>query len=462
MKNKLLIFLIIFFSFLFLRSLIRSNSIPECGSPCTLIIKPRQMGEIGGDHFFEDMFQELLSSADENHVNHQIYVDYYQNNSDGLFYQTGLWRNLQAPPRMIFEFGKIYMVEVQRDVFNRQFVKSSEEFDLVEAISADAGQIHQIFYDLCWEYDCKSKVPPYKKLSSPKKILFLRGVKKIPYNIAGRNETYYKVASDLAPPKPKILPLGEVNVAIVTLYEDHPPPEEEFAILKSDVSDKSFNYVSAWYKKESEKYFGKEALSLRITFIDKQIPFRPDENYQLDDECFKLLPAFFSLAEGEYPRILDYDVIVFFFYGEAGRRCEPHIASRGAPYIFLFDLPPELKHDNLVRSLAHELGHVFHATDKYIRDEEYQPGFEAGCWYESDKPEELGRDIMCHHVPTELFEVPEGLLIPPPEPGGFFSPPLSNLIITEQTAKEIGWYDLDGDGVLEVGDPCPWDKENLC
>ncbi len=465
MKNKLLIFLIIFFSFLFLRSLIRSNSISECPSPCILIIKPRQMGEIGGDHFFEDMFQELLSSADENHVNHQIYVDYYRNNSDGLFYQTGLWRNLQAPRGRVFESGRIYRVEVQNDVFNRQFMNSVEEFDRIYTHSNQHGVS---FYDLCWEYDCQSRVTPYKKLPSPKKLLFLGVVKKTPYIDEQNKISYYKVAYDPTHRKKPLVPAyGDVDVAILTFYEDYPPPADDFAVLKSDAPHKSFNYVSAWYKKESEKYFGEDAINIKITFIDKQKHFGSVENYRVDDKCYELSTVFLPIAEEEYIEVLlGYDVIVFIYIGESANGCKAHLKSVGSPYIFLFPTSEMLKEfpEEFVDAFAHELGHAFSATDKYIVGVRYQTGSMSRCWYESDKSEELGRDIMCAKAPTIMAKELEGLPIPPTAPGtvGFWSPPLSGLVITEQTAKEIGWYDLDGDGVLEVEDPCPWDKENLC
>jgi hypothetical protein len=28
--------------------------------------------------------------------------------------------------------------------------------------------------------------------------------------------------------------------------------------------------------------------------------------------------------------------------------------------------------------------------------------------------------------------------------------------------KNVGWYDVDGDGIIEISDPCPYDKENFC
>jgi hypothetical protein len=39
---------------------------------------------------------------------------------------------------------------------------------------------------------------------------------------------------------------------------------------------------------------------------------------------------------------------------------------------------------------------------------------------------------------------------------------LDSAEISDVSKKELGWYDADGDKILEVNDKCPFDKNNSC
>jgi hypothetical protein len=71
-------------------------------------------------------------------------------------------------------------------------------------------------------------------------------------------------------------------------------------------------------------------------------------------------------------------------------------------------------------SFIHELMHKLGARDKYY------DGPEHACKIDPETGEEYnGYDIMCHRVPDPS--------------GGYSTPALSDLIISEPTAREIGW-----------------------
>ena len=101
-------------------------------------------------------------------------------------------------------------------------------------------------------------------------------------------------------------------------------------------------------------------------------------------------------------------------------------------------LYPPLDINRQGETLIHEFMHKLGATDKYY------DGIEQACKIDPSTGQEYsGYDIMCHSIGN------------PDE--GYHTPPLSELIITEPTAKEIGWLDSDGDGASDWVDDCPND-----
>ncbi|MEM4261442.1 MAG: hypothetical protein QXI10_00590 [Candidatus Diapherotrites archaeon] len=93
---------------------------------------------------------------------------------------------------------------------------------------------------------------------------------------------------------------------------------------------------------------------------------------------------------------------------------------------------------NSVRIATHELGHIFGANDKY-------DGYSCTVPPINDKYS----DLMCGKVYNFNF-------------GSWSHVNLDRIKIGIHTAKEMGWVDLDGDGIKEVYDECPWNKENNC
>ena len=91
-------------------------------------------------------------------------------------------------------------------------------------------------------------------------------------------------------------------------------------------------------------------------------------------------------------------------------------------YFFKKWLPlyPPLDIDWQGESFIHELMHKLGASDKY------NDGPEHACKIDTETGQEYsGYDIMCHRVPDPS--------------GGYGAPALSDLIISEPTAREIGW-----------------------
>ncbi|MEI7961414.1 MAG: hypothetical protein WCI04_03685 [archaeon] len=91
---------------------------------------------------------------------------------------------------------------------------------------------------------------------------------------------------------------------------------------------------------------------------------------------------------------------------------------------WVFDFESEILTSTSVA--AHELGHIFGANDKY-----------TGFACKLPLVDSNYGDLMCG---GSLIDIKIGLY----------------------SAKEMGWIDLDGDGIKEVYDMCPWNKQNDC
>lgn len=344
----------------------------------------------------------------------------YVRHLDGVNVKVGI------PKNSSIDVGKIYDISAHGLVPD---VKAPYYADVIESYD-EIVYNYNGFYGPCWDYDCMSRIPPWKRIT-PSAKLFLSEVE-------GAKGTYTKGSII----KRSIRPKGDISIALVFVYDESPVPNETISITKDE-----FMYVPAWYKEKAGELFGNgDIINMSITFFDEQLKLPPDlqpKNYSRCD--------FSEFIEGRLPEVKDYDILVQFYYASAAdARCLPIPISRtgfGYDSIFLFTKPEFMSASHLqslTRSFAHELAHVFGATDKYTGEAEISAGHKECCWINTETS-----DIMCHRVRRY-------------NPFGCYNPPLHELAMTEATAKEMGWWDVDGDGHIEVDDPCPLDKSNDC
>jgi len=357
------------------------------------------------------------------------------------------------PKWKAIDFGRIYEISAQEaapkirlsgisgimysTVYKLYYADAVEEYD--EIMLNYAG-----FYNYCWDYDCASESLPFPKMEKPLKRLFLSG------ESSGAFFKGVKAGRSL-PPR------GNVSIAFVFLYDAAPVPEARLSSLKgvtNTTKAESFAYVPAWYNEKADEIAHKNNLiNMSIAFFEPQLKVPSGLLLSSYSSCTNT--DFSEFIFTQLPETRRYDILVQFYY--AGREssnilCSPHPIGRNS--IFLYATPDSISSSysqNLIVSLAHELAHLFGATDKYTGSGEVEK-LGGGCSVESENPEELGKDIMCHRVP----EYRNGSF------AGFINPSLNELLINGITAKEMGWYDLDRDGAIDVEDLCPLDSLNAC
>lgn len=310
------------------------------------------------------------------------------------------------------ENGEIYFVSANGNPGAKYYeTLTLEEYD--EIVLDFKG-----YYDICWDYDCKGEIPWEKK--EEKNRFFLKRV----------GGSY---SSGTCPPG-DILAKGNVNILTIFAYDGSAISDKKRIQLEEEI-----RYVMDWYKSRARMATGYEVLNLKIDFYDRQIPIPKDYNLCSMNSVENLVDNINSTD--------DYDIIAIVHVLTSDPQCPPHPDGNViSVYIRGDQLESEQAVETLVRSFAHEVAHLFGATDKYTSPKVMEIR-KVGCKLE---PEILGWDIMCQRVPDE-----EKYL-------GFRYPPLEELNITGHIAKELGWYDGDGDGLLEVFDPCPMDRRNMC
>lgn len=451
MKFKLLITLLVLISIFLLGGYLTQ---PDIGCPpsCTVIVSLEE------DKSFQRAFPAFLSKFYISQDHHEFEMTYQMNDADGFFYKYRRRMDIIAPREMEFKKGKEYFVEIEKSVFNLYFVKSSKEYEAVSIYHLSG------FNKYCWDYDCDSESIPYKKLPEEFKVLHFfqieedngDGIKLAPGELPPSPSSDGPMGTpySMFPSNPLVLAKGNLDVIVVPLYAESQIPYELLSAIKgitNTIPDESFMYVPIWYREQAGELSGNpDLMNMNIDFADAQkVP--TELILSPDDECD--LEENMDYVRSTLKEVESYDILVLLYYGN--HICNPHASlSSNAAFLFLNPRSPEDFQSHSFQSLtmvfAHELSHLFGAEDKYTNAYEISRGTEACCFIEPDAPEMQGKDIMCHRVRT------------PDEDFGCIHLPLSELFISEATAKEIGWHDMDGDGILEVDDPCPWNKENIC
>jgi len=237
-------------------------------------------------------------------------------------------------------------------------------------------------------------------------------------------------------PKVKLTPSKDVNILVIFAYSDQPIPADVITTLKGSTKDKSLNYISDWYRSEALRLTDKP-VNIDFIFLDKQYevdidPTYVKENYEIRDEVVAeekfLYEELIQPLKKHDVNLEDYDAALILYNNPelfsnkiwvSGGHADRH---RGFAYVNLAVWLLNGKLDmgdaeGIVHTAAHELGHVFGAYDIGTIE---------------------GKNCLMGS---------------------------GNILLSENelcTYKDVGWYDVDGDGIIEVDDPCPYDKENFC
>jgi hypothetical protein len=209
------------------------------------------------------------------------------------------------------------------------------------------------------------------------------------------------------------------NWMITFTHRGVPLSEEAVRFICDSVNPE----IISWLIREASTY--QQQIPFRnIECFDEQILLK--ENLLAEDNPGLCLnrPEVINFLENMIPAIKNQKFVSIVHY--LGEYDDPFFPgfydSRYDFYFFKQWLPlyPPLGIDRQGESLVHELMHKLGASDKYFDRPDH------ACKIDPETGEEYnGYDIMCHRVPDPS--------------GGYSTPALSDLIISEPTAREIGW-----------------------
>ena len=183
--------------------------------------------------------------------------------------------------------------------------------------------------------------------------------------------------------------------------------------------------IILWLERETNVY-QKQVPFSNISCLEKQILLTED----LLGECPYCLndPAVINFLEGSLDGIQDAKFVTVVHYLAPESPFYDHSYNSKYDFYFFKDEPlyPPLDVNNQGETLIHELMHKLGASDKYY------DGPEQACKIDPATGRQYsGYDIMCHRIPDPFGGF------------GYITPPLSELIISEPTAKEIGWLSTE-------------------
>jgi hypothetical protein len=299
-------------------------------------------------------------------------------------------------------------------------------------LRADPLTGHGPFYEPCWDYACDAPnaAPPFALRPTRRAPLRLRAT-------SANEDTFVAGA-----PAPWVLGRGKVRLVVAVAYAEVPLDEATLAPLFANdtaaiEAGTSFLAAVPWYAAQAQAHGLAAPLELEVVWSGKQVKIPDDQAPTTYDQCLNtsfrglLAPA---VALGEN------DILVQLYWGKAGISCANHVL-RNERSFSLFGTPSFFPAQGLVVSFAHELMHLFGASDKYTDGLALDvDGVPHGCMFEGS-PDYDAHDLMCHRVAQ--FDSAGNF-------GGFDNPPLPALTVAPLTAREIGWADLDGDGVVDV------------
>lgn len=240
---------------------------------------------------------------------------------------------------------------------------------------------------------------------------------------------------------------GEYRGAIVFTYQEGVKVPEEITGMLCDTnprSIRSYFSIPLWYKSQAEKYsipfeMPLTCYSNQISLPKEFLSTSSDPPIEMRGEIvtppLKNLDRLINFLKETNPQLDNFD---FFSINHFLPNCSNFpiegYASNASNYIYTKRCNHEMedvkdyfegnyyntRSDNHPRFKAHEDAHMLGATDKYsiVKGETCKINPVTGEGYD-------GHDIMCGNIISDTGEI--------------YSPPLKELIISESTAREIGW-----------------------
>lgn len=262
--------------------------------------------------------------------------------------------------------------------------------------------------------------------------------------------------------EPDVLASGRINVAVPIFYSGKMPPADikifqgDGALTKSFPAESKLSYADTWFGREALRVIGRKMVSIDITY------FGPYETEPIaasgarDEAAIRKLLGYFNskigkesesfpivylvyLSDKDYPsfrlRTPETSSAVVFSSYPTIAGCNDCLKTHNLDECSAKkSCPSSIEYKLKIKEFIHEVMHAFGASDQY----------KGKTCKETDDPSET-HDMMCGTILDDKgFPSLQNINIP------------SRAIISDLAQKEIGWIDLDGDGIPEAESTCPF------
>lgn len=297
------------------------------------------------------------------------------------------------------------------------------------------GYLSGTYYDYCWDYDCQSPTYPYPKLSQSK----------MP-EVVNLSQ------------KPNLL-TGNVTVPVVFAYDNTTFTPSQIDILKNNDITQSYGHFETWLNQQAQNNGAKLTFSLDYRTADQ---IKISQNCITTQGQTKLLDQTCILNQigGAYTDLKDAPVILVALNRD----------STGGPQNYTYNVSYSYSKNSIIYTSFYGAGKEdsnfqsnlqqgYYGGFSYYNIKQFLSQYGAKDKVASFKQPVAGAQSACYidnrndATCGAYWEGEKGYV-------SYITP--SNETIGPVTAKELGWYDADGDKILEVNDKCPFDKNNKC
>lgn len=296
------------------------------------------------------------------------------------------------------------------------------------------GYLSSTFYDYCWDYDCQSQTYPYQKIK----------ISKTPEIITISQ-------------KPNLL-YGNVSVPVIFFYDTTPFTEEQISLLKNKDVKSTYGYFEKWVNDQAKK----ANVGLNFSF-----DYKTGKQLQVEVSCMtesgtqKLLnqACMKDKIIAAYPDLKDKKVFMVALSKDNDKNYNYFTNYNYAENSIVYTRFDQYYMGKPVTDLETYLGTYQNGVDYYSAKQfiaQYGAKDKTASY---KKP--IGDAQSACYIDNKT-DVTCGVFWKDRTANVYEYIKLDTAEISEVTQKEIGWYDADSDGKLEVNDKCPFNKNNDC
>lgn len=296
------------------------------------------------------------------------------------------------------------------------------------------GYLSGSFYDYCWDYDCTSATYPYSELSQSKMPEVV--------NVYSKPE---KLSND-------------VTIPVIFAYDSTLFTDEQISALQNSEQIGSYGYFAKWLNNQAKE--NKANLNFQLDYKTKQ--------FQIDQSCITIQGTTRLLDQSclkkkiiaVYPELKDAKDVFIAIARDSSENYTYNVSYNYISEGSLIYTPISTYYlEQSIANFTDNLNKYYYGFN-YYNTKQFLSQYGGKDLIATYKQPTNDAQSACYV--DARWDIMCGSWLSDTNKGIYDYIKLTEAKITDVTAKALGWYDADGDGVDEVDDKCPFNKDNNC